>query len=74
VNTAASLPSLNEANERVLHFQRKLHGWASSDAERRFCDLWNMRRSHDPMPSRYDLIYALSGQDDRTFSLPHAGY
>ena len=28
--------------ERVLHFQRKLHDWASVDAERRFHDLWNL--------------------------------
>jgi RNA-directed DNA polymerase len=27
---------------RVLRFQRKLHDWASEDAERRFCDLWNL--------------------------------
>ncbi len=30
------------AQERVLHFQRKLHEWASADAERRFHDLWNL--------------------------------
>jgi RNA-directed DNA polymerase len=42
VNTGASLPGLVEARERVLHFQRKLHEWASSDAERRFHDLWNL--------------------------------
>ena len=30
------------AQERVLHFQRKLHEWASDDAERRFHDLWNL--------------------------------
>jgi RNA-directed DNA polymerase len=42
VNTGAPLPGLDEAQERVLHFQRKLHEWASKDAERRFCDLWNL--------------------------------
>jgi RNA-directed DNA polymerase len=42
VNTGARLPGLIEAEQRVLHFQRKLHGWASVDAERRFCDLWNL--------------------------------
>jgi hypothetical protein len=42
VNTGAPLPGLDEAQERVLHFQRKLHEWASNDAERRFCDLWNL--------------------------------
>ena len=38
----AGSPSLDEARERVLHFQRKLHEWASDDAERRFHDLWNL--------------------------------
>ncbi|HEY7934078.1 MAG TPA: group II intron reverse transcriptase/maturase [Solirubrobacteraceae bacterium] len=42
MNTGASLPGLDEAEERVLHFQRKLHDWASVDAERRFHDLWNL--------------------------------
>jgi RNA-directed DNA polymerase len=42
VNTGASLSGLDEAEERVLHFQRKLHDWASVDAERRFHDLWNL--------------------------------
>lgn len=42
MNTGASLPGLDEARERVLHFQRKLHDWASMDPERRFCDLWNL--------------------------------
>ena len=42
VNTSAPLPSLEEAQERVLHVQRKLHEWASEDAERRFQDLWNL--------------------------------
>jgi len=42
VNTGAALPGLDEAQGRVLHFQRKLHEWASNDAERRFHDLWNL--------------------------------
>ncbi|MCA1698334.1 MAG: group II intron reverse transcriptase/maturase, partial [Actinobacteria bacterium] len=42
MNTGASLAGLDEAKERVLHFQRKLHDWASEDAERGFCDLWNL--------------------------------
>src|SRR5919106_676113 len=42
VNTGAPLPGVDQAQERVLHYQRKLHVWASSDAERRFCDLWNL--------------------------------
>jgi len=42
VNTSAPSPDLSEARERVLHVQRKLHKWASDDAERRFRDLWNL--------------------------------
>jgi RNA-directed DNA polymerase len=42
VNTGAPLPSADAAQERVLDVQRKLHAWASGDAERRFCDLWNL--------------------------------
>jgi RNA-directed DNA polymerase len=42
VNTGAPFPSVEEARGRVLHFQRKLHVWASNDAERRFRDLWNL--------------------------------
>ena len=39
VNTGAPLPGVDQAQERVLHHQRKLHVWASNDAERRFRDL-----------------------------------
>ena len=42
MNTGAPLPSAEVAQERVLHYQRKLHEWASVDAERRFHDLWNL--------------------------------
>jgi RNA-directed DNA polymerase len=42
VNTGAPFPSVEAAQERVLHFQRKLHEWASNDAERGFRDLWNL--------------------------------
>ncbi|MDP9143792.1 MAG: group II intron reverse transcriptase/maturase [Actinomycetota bacterium] len=42
MNTGAPFPSVDEAQERVLRFQRKLHEWASNDAERRFHDLWNL--------------------------------
>ena len=42
MNTGAPFPSVAEAQGRVLHFQRKLHEWASKDAERRFHDLWNL--------------------------------
>lgn len=42
MNTDAPNPDLAEARDRVLHVQRKLHEWASADAERRFRDLWNL--------------------------------
>ena len=42
MNTGAPLPSAAAAQERVLDVQRKLHAWASKDAERRFSDLWNL--------------------------------
>src|SRR3954451_7492364 len=42
VNTGARLPDLDGAEQRVLHVQRKLHEWASVDAERGFRDLWNL--------------------------------
>ncbi len=42
MNTGAPPLVLAEAQERVLHVQRKLHEWASTDAERRFRDLWNL--------------------------------
>ena len=42
MNTGAPFPSVEVAQRRVRHFQRKLHAWASADAERRFQDLWNL--------------------------------
>lgn len=42
MNTGAPFPSVEVAQERVLHYQRKLHEWASNDVERRFHDLWNL--------------------------------
>lgn len=42
MNTGAPLPGLDEAQQRVLDVQRKLHEWASDDAERGFQDLWNL--------------------------------
>lgn len=42
MNIGAPHPGLEGAKERVLHVQRKLHEWASADAERRFHDLWNL--------------------------------
>jgi RNA-directed DNA polymerase len=42
VNTDAPTLDLIEARERVLNVGRKLHKWASDDAERRFRDLWNL--------------------------------
>jgi RNA-directed DNA polymerase len=31
-----------EAEARVLHYQRKLHRWATTDNVKRFLDLWNL--------------------------------
>lgn len=42
MNTGASWPTSEEAEARVLHHQRKLHKWASTDSNKRFCDLWNL--------------------------------
>ena len=42
MNTGAPLPGVEVAQERVLHYQRKLHELASADAECRFHDLWNL--------------------------------
>ncbi len=36
------LPSLDEAQERVLGIQTKLHQWAGDDDDRRFDDLFNL--------------------------------
>jgi RNA-directed DNA polymerase len=42
VNTGASWPSLEEAEQRVLRIQTKLHRWAIDDPGRRFDDLYNL--------------------------------
>jgi RNA-directed DNA polymerase len=42
VNTGASWPSLQEAEQRVLVMQTKLHRWAAADPGRRFDDLYNL--------------------------------
>jgi RNA-directed DNA polymerase len=42
VNTGAPWPDLDEAEQRVLGLQRKLHRWAGSDPRRRFDDLFNL--------------------------------
>jgi RNA-directed DNA polymerase len=44
VNTGAPqlLPSLEEAQVRVLGIQTKLHQWATGDPLRRFDDLYNL--------------------------------
>jgi len=42
VNTGAPFPSLQEAEERVLRIQTKLHRWATDDPNRRFDDLFNL--------------------------------
>ncbi len=42
MNTGASWPSLEEAEQRVLKIQTKLHRWAIDDPNRRFDDLHNL--------------------------------
>jgi RNA-directed DNA polymerase len=42
VNIGAPWPSLEEAEQRVLAMQNKLHRWAASDAGRVFDDLYNL--------------------------------
>ena len=42
MNTGALLPSLDEAQRRVLVMQTKLHQWATSNPGRRFDDLYNL--------------------------------
>jgi len=54
VNTDAPWPSLEEAEQRVLSIQTKLHRWTGEDATRRFDDLYNL--VHDPA----FLVVALS--------------
>jgi RNA-directed DNA polymerase len=42
VNTGAPRLGLDEAERRVLAMQTKLHRWATSDAGRRFDDVYNL--------------------------------
>jgi len=42
VNTGAPLPTLEQAEARVLRIQTKLHQWATDDPARRFDDLFNL--------------------------------
>jgi RNA-directed DNA polymerase len=42
VNIDAPWPGLEEAAQRVLNIQTKLHRWAIDDAHRRFDDLYNL--------------------------------
>lgn len=42
MNTGALGLSPEEAKTRVLHLQRKLHKWATTDKQKRFVDLWNL--------------------------------
>jgi len=42
VNTGAPWVEPEKAKARVLHLQRKLHKWATTDKHKRFCDLWNL--------------------------------
>ena len=42
MNTGAPLPTLEQAEARVLRIQTKLHQWATDDPARRFDDLFNL--------------------------------
>jgi len=42
LNSGASWPSPESAQERVLGIQRKLHKWSTDDQDRRFTDLHNL--------------------------------
>ena len=42
MNTSAPWPGLEEARERVLAMQTKLHQWAKADPGRRFDDVFNL--------------------------------
>jgi RNA-directed DNA polymerase len=64
VNTGAPPMDLSQAQERVLHVQRKLHEWASKDAERRFRDLWNLVT--DPATLRVAWFRVRANRGSRT--------
>ena len=42
MNTGAPWPTLDEAKQRVLSIQIKLHQWSTDDPGRRFDDLFNL--------------------------------
>ena len=42
MNTDEPWPGLDEAEQRVLKIQTKLHRWAAGDPDRRFDDLFNL--------------------------------
>jgi len=42
VNTGAPWPNAEQAQDRVLEIQTKLHQWATDDPQRRFNDLYNL--------------------------------
>jgi len=42
VNTDAPWPTADEAAQRVLNIQTKLHQWATDNPARRFDDLYNL--------------------------------
>jgi RNA-directed DNA polymerase len=42
LNSDMPLPRIEDARQRVLHFQRKLHQWSKADRTKRFDDLFNL--------------------------------
>ena len=75
MNTGAPWPDLDEAEQRVLVMQTKLHQWAIADPGRRFDDLFNL--VYDPafLVVAWDRVRGnkgarTAGVDGVTASLP----
>jgi RNA-directed DNA polymerase len=64
VNIGAPEPEPETAEARVLHLQRKLHKWAATDKQKRFCDLWNLVR--DPAVIQVAWSRVRSNRGSRT--------
>lgn len=69
VNTGAPWPEPEEAKVRVLHHQRKLHKWASTDKQRRFRDLWNL--VCDPATLQVAWSRVRDNEGSRTAGIDH---
>ena len=65
MNTDALWPSLDEAEQRVLDIQTKLHQWAIDDPNRRFDDLHNLVCDPAFLVVAWNRIRATEGQRQR---------